>query len=105
VLDFTYHQTSLNGHQAVLDGDGKFRGVVAHSDPGVPNWLDTVGNASGVLIFRFYRFDREVTPTIRKVKMSELRRFLPSDTATIDAGSRADVLARRRRAARARYGY
>lgn len=105
VLDFTYHQTSLNGHQAVLDSDGRFRAVVAHSDPGVPNWLDTVGNDCGVLIFRFYRFDRAVTPTIRKVKLSEVRRSLPSDTPTIDAASRTDVLVRRRRAARARYGY
>ncbi len=42
-LDYTYRQTSLNGHQAVLDSDGVFRAVVAHRDPGVANWLDTAG--------------------------------------------------------------
>ena len=40
-LDYANHQSSLNGHQAVVDADGVFRAVVAHRDPGVPNWLDT----------------------------------------------------------------
>jgi hypothetical protein len=105
VLDFTYHQTSINGHQAVADSDGKFRAVVAHTDPGVPNWLDTVGNHCGVLIFRFYRFDRAVAPVIRKVKLSELKANLPRDTPQVDPGRRAEALVRRRRASRARYGY
>ena len=30
---------SLNGHQAVVDGDGVFRAVIAHRDPGVANWI------------------------------------------------------------------
>ena len=105
VLDYTYHQSSVNGRQAVLDSDGKFRAVVARDDPGVPNWLDTVGNDCGVLIFRFYRFDRPVVPTIRKVKVTELARYLPADTPRIDPAARTVVLERRRRASRARYGY
>ena len=36
-------QSSLNGHQAVLDPDGVFRAVISARDPGVPNWLDTGG--------------------------------------------------------------
>src|SRR4030095_4447797 len=38
-LDWFNCQSGLNGHQARLDSDGKFRAVVAMSDPGVPNWL------------------------------------------------------------------
>jgi hypothetical protein len=104
VLDYAYHNTSLNGFQAKLDSDGRFRCVVAHSDPGVANWLDTLGNTDGIIIFRFYRFDRPVTPTIRKVKLRELRDHLPADTPSISATERAEKLRARTRAVRARYG-
>ena len=36
-LDYANHQSSLNGHQAVVDPDGVFRADVTHDDPGVPN--------------------------------------------------------------------
>ena len=41
--DFANHVSSLNGTQAQRDDDGHYRYVVAHRDPGVPNWLDTTG--------------------------------------------------------------
>lgn len=104
VLDFTYHQTSLNGHQAVIDSDGRFRAVVAHTDPGVPNWLDTQGNGGGVLIFRYFRTDRSVIPTIRKVALAEVREHLPADTPSVDPEGRAQALRARTRASRQRYG-
>jgi hypothetical protein len=104
VLDFTYHQTSLNGHQAVIDEDGRFRAVVAHADPGVPNWLDTLGNGGGVLIFRFFRTDRAVIPTIRKVRHSDIGAHLPAGTPGIDGPARARALESRSRASRRRYG-
>ncbi len=40
-VDYARHQSSLNGHQAVVDDDGTLRVVIAHKDPGVANWLDT----------------------------------------------------------------
>ncbi len=46
-IDYANHQSSLNGHQAVLDDDGVFRAVVAGHDPGVANWLDTAGQPPG----------------------------------------------------------
>ncbi|MDZ4278646.1 MAG: hypothetical protein U1B78_05850, partial [Dehalococcoidia bacterium] len=52
-LDFASRQTSLNGHQAWLDDDGVFRGIIAHGDPGVPNWLDTFGHTQGTIAARF----------------------------------------------------
>jgi len=42
-VDWMNRQSSLNGYQAALDKDGKFRAVIAVKDPGVPNWLDTGG--------------------------------------------------------------
>ncbi|HZP29634.1 MAG TPA: hypothetical protein VFC99_11825, partial [Acidimicrobiia bacterium] len=38
-LDFANRVTSLNHNQGHLSSDGRFRAVVAHHDPGVPNWL------------------------------------------------------------------
>ncbi|GAA2409562.1 hypothetical protein GCM10010191_17770 [Actinomadura vinacea] len=51
-LDFANRQTSLNRAQARVDGDGMIRFVVAHADPGVPNWLDTLGHRQGAIHLR-----------------------------------------------------
>jgi hypothetical protein len=88
----------------VIDGDGRFRAVVAHADPGVPNWLDTLGNGGGVLIFRFFRTDHVVCPAIRKVGLSDVRSHLPADTPSVDPAERARALEARTRASRRRYG-
>ena len=52
-LDFANRQTSLNGFQVEPDADGVLRYVVAHRDPGVPNWLDTTGHREGFLTPRW----------------------------------------------------
>ena len=46
-LDYVRHQSTLNCHSAQLEPDGSVRFVVAHRDPGVPNWLDTAGHRAG----------------------------------------------------------
>ena len=51
-LDFANRQTSLNRAQAHVDPDGVFRAVIAHSDPGVANWLDTLGHRQGAVLMR-----------------------------------------------------
>jgi hypothetical protein len=44
---------SLNRKQTTLEPDGSFRMVVAHRNPGVPNWLDTAGKPDGMIFWRF----------------------------------------------------
>ncbi len=51
--DYRYRSCSLNRKQMAADENGRFRIVVAHEDPGVPNWLDTEGRPNGVLYWRF----------------------------------------------------
>jgi hypothetical protein len=64
----------LNRSNTVLEPDGSFRMVLAHEDPGVPNWLDTEGRPSGQLFWRFFLPEGAVeTPQARVVKLSELR--------------------------------
>lgn len=97
-LEYVWRQSHLNGHQATLDSDGKFRAVVSVDDPGVPNWLDNVGRYKGTLVGRWYKCSSHPVPTVRKVKLAELRDHLPSDTLMIDAAERDHRIRARARA-------
>jgi hypothetical protein len=47
--------------------------VVAHRDPGVPNWLDTAGHAHGTVGVRWVGPDVvDVLPATRVVKLADL---------------------------------
>jgi hypothetical protein len=52
-LEYRHHQTSLNRAQMQTSAGGAFRIVVAHRDPGVPNWIDTEGHKLGTVFWRF----------------------------------------------------
>ncbi|MBV8862068.1 MAG: hypothetical protein JO259_09430 [Mycobacterium sp.] len=60
-LDYINHQTSLNSTQAQADPDGKIRIVVADENPGITNWVETVGHRRGFLQFRWQRVSRQLT--------------------------------------------
>jgi hypothetical protein len=102
-VDYATRQSSLNGHQSRLDADGVFRGVVAHDDPGVPNWLDPGGHVVGTLAARFLMADAAPEVGLRVVKAADLRAHLPEDTPRVTPQQRAEQLDRRRRAVWARY--
>ena len=91
-VDWENHQSSLNGFQAKLDSDGKFRAVISRTDPGVPNWLDPGGYRQGVIQGRWNLCDSEPLPTTKLVKLSELRHFLPKDTPVVSAAQRDSEL-------------
>jgi hypothetical protein len=102
-IDFTARQSSLNHAQARLDADGVFRGVIAHEDPGVPNWLDTAGHERGTLIARFVMAEAAPEIETRVVKLASLRDALPPETPRVSPAEREATLARRRRAVWARF--
>jgi hypothetical protein len=84
--DFANHVSSLNGTQAARDDDGHYRYVVAHRDPGVPNWLDTTGLREGFMAMRWTYprpTDRLPTVTVRKVSFGELGVHLPASTPRV----------------------
>jgi hypothetical protein len=101
-VEFVHRQSSLNGHQARVDSDGRFRAVIAHEDPGVPNWLDPVGSRQGMLIGRWYACSSNPIPTMTRVPLPDLRRHLPADTPVVTAGERATRLRARRLGAQLR---
>jgi hypothetical protein len=103
-IDYANHQSSLNGHQAVVDDDGVFRAVVAHKDPGVANWLDTAGHHRGPAIFRWLRAEEAPVPQTRVVGLDEVAESLPPETAFVDSEQRQAAIASRRAGVRRRFG-
>ena len=70
----TTRQISLNRTQTTLEPDGSFKVVIAGSDPGVPNWLDTEGRTDGMVWWRFLLPEENIEPLIsRVVPLSEVR--------------------------------
>ncbi|WP_072815318.1 hypothetical protein [Rhodococcus zopfii] len=80
-LDYIHHQTSLNNAQAQVDPDGNVRIVIANRNPGVTNWIETLGRSRGILQFRWQRTDRELTaadgPTAQVVPFAAVAASLP----------------------------
>jgi hypothetical protein len=80
-LDYINHQTSLNNTQAQADPDGKVRMVVTDQNPGVTNWVETLGHRKGFLQFRWQRVSRQLTdadgPTVELVDLDAVASKLP----------------------------
>jgi hypothetical protein len=52
--DYAHRPVSRNRANTALEPDGSFRMVIAHEDPGVPNWLDTEGRPFGMVFWRYF---------------------------------------------------
>jgi hypothetical protein len=71
-LDYRHHRINLNKHSARLDADGGATLVLAHRDPGHPNWLETAGHDNGTLCLRWVGAAEHVHPTARVIKHADL---------------------------------
>ncbi|WP_419922961.1 DUF1214 domain-containing protein [Candidatus Poriferisodalis sp.] len=71
-LDYRHFTIHTNKHLAHYEADGSVRLIVAHEDPGLPNWLDTAGHTSGTMCFRWVRAAEHPQPGCRVVKLSSL---------------------------------
>jgi hypothetical protein len=94
--DWYNNQSSLNGAQLRVDGDGIVRVVISAKDPGVPNWLDTAGYPSGAIQGRWNECSATPIPTLRKVPVADVRQSLPVDTPTVTPGQREEAVRERR---------
>ena len=61
-LDYEERSISLNRKQTVLDADGNFEMILAHRDPGRPNWLDTEARPFGIMFWRFQLPEGDIPP-------------------------------------------
>jgi hypothetical protein len=48
-LDYRYHTIHINKHTARYENDGSVRVIVSHTDPGLPNWIETAGHSCGTI--------------------------------------------------------
>lgn len=94
-LDFMHRVISINGLQAEARADGAFQIVISARDPGVWNWLDTVDHRRG---FIWGRMDRtnDYQPKTTKMKLAEVRGFLPPATRQISPEEREAQIRQRR---------
>ena len=109
-LDYANRQTSLTTDQAQLSSDGAYYFVIANTDPGVPNWLDTEGFSRGVILMRFDglappEIPEEQHPRTKLVKSADVRAHLPADEPVVTAEQRASQLAQRRQHAQRRENF
>ncbi|HEX5256615.1 MAG TPA: DUF1214 domain-containing protein [Mycobacterium sp.] len=102
-IHYGLHQSSLNGHQVVVDPDGVARFVLASRDPGVANWLDTAGHSNGAMLLRCVRTETAPVPNTRVVAFGEVLSALPSDTTMTTPEDRARVIEARRSAVHERF--
>ena len=96
-MEYAHRTGSLNGAQSELDPDGVIRLVVAHRDPGVPNWLDTTGHREGFLTPRWAYSETppaDEWPSIsaRKVPFDEIRKHLHESTRTVSRAERREQI-------------
>jgi len=72
-LDYRYHRVALNHHEAARRPDGSVRLVLAHEDPGVPNWLETAGHRRGTCCLRWVGAREHPDPAVRVLPLGEVR--------------------------------
>ncbi|MDQ8037041.1 MAG: hypothetical protein REI12_06430 [Pedobacter sp.] len=94
-VDPVNHQSSLNNKQAVLNANGTYTFVVSPKDPGVFNWVDTVGQHEGTIMARWQNLPAQSPasggPAIaaQLVKLNQLNALLPAGTRFVSAAERA----------------
>lgn len=97
--DARMHQVCLNGSQVTPNADGTVTYVIAATDPGAANWLDTTGYRDGIGIIRWQAVPPELTKEglirdVRVVKLAEVGR-IPGLPMVTPADRRARVAARK----------
>ena len=74
-LDYRYFNICVSKGNAKLNEDGSIRVIVAHSDPGLANWIETCGHNEGTMCWRWYRLDQgevQIEPNCEVVKLEEI---------------------------------
>jgi hypothetical protein len=75
MYDYVNRQVSRNRANTTLEPDGSFRMILAHEDPGLPNWIDTEGRPLGTVFWRFFLPEGPVEkPKAEVVKLADLKR-------------------------------
>jgi len=72
-LDYRHHTIHVNKHTAHYESDGSVRVVVSHTDPGVPNWIETAGHRMGTMCWRWIGAQRHPLLNTRVAKLADFK--------------------------------
>ena len=103
-MDYRYRMCSTNCHHATLEDNGELLLVVAHRDPGLPNWLDPSGHQEGYITVRWIGATQCPIPRCEQTKLSDFQNNLPEGVQKISSEARRQQLAARRSGAIRRFG-
>jgi hypothetical protein len=73
-LDYRYFTICINKATASYEANGSVRVIIAHRDPGKPNWINTCGHNEGTMCWRWYRLKpgiNPVEPACRLIKITD----------------------------------
>jgi hypothetical protein len=76
-LDYRYFNICINKAGARYEEDGSVKVIVAHEDPGHPNWIETCGHFEGTMCWRWYRLKDgalPVEPSCSVVKLTDWKK-------------------------------
>ena len=102
-MDFLYRPVSYTPSRTLVDDDGKVRLILAHTDPGFHNWIDTQGFERGNLTYRHMLEGSPAVLDTRVVKHCDLVQVLPARTPIITAPERTAQMWARFNGIRRRY--
>ncbi len=92
--DYIHHTSSLNASQAKANQDGSLTYVMAATDPGAWNWLNTEGMHTGLFTVRWQGLPDGVTSagsailSIKIMKISDLKQKLVPETKWVTPAER-----------------
>ncbi len=98
--DPVYRLASLNKSQIRPNPDGTITYVIAANDPGVHNWIDTVGLLQGWMLLRWQGVPSATDPatlvlSVKTSKLSDLAETLPQGVPMATLASRSAQIADR----------
>jgi len=102
-MDYLYRPISYTPSRTKADDDGKIRMVMAHSDPGFHNWIDTSGFEQGVLTNRNQGTDHITRFRTQVVKHADLAGHMPVHSPRSSPEERTEQMRQRFQAILRRY--
>ena len=92
--EYVHHTSGLNQSQSKPNADGTYTFVISARDPGVWNWIDTVGMQMGLFTLRWQQLadasqtTDEAIRMCQVVKIADLKNALPKETVWVSAQER-----------------
>ena len=107
-LDYESRVTSLNAHQLGCAPTAECVLVIAGTDPGIKNWLDTAGYSRGLIFMRWQGLDalpdESSWPLVKKLPLAELPAYLGGNWPPFTPEQRAAQRRERIQGVHSRFG-